>query len=585
MASASTRRQKNDRNVVSTMEQSFWLRVLIAFVYAALMVLIINFGSPSGDTVFSLQRSFATLAVAASSLALVHLFGEISNRNGKLVLALGGLVIQVAIQRLVNFFVLENGFHGDYMLLLAPVALAPMIHSVLLGRQGGAFSVIFASMFGSMLMPEGAAVAYMVACMVSGFVAVMLTRNVRRRGSLLRAGFYVGLASVVMALVFNHINLMSVQTTEGVSSEGLKLVVALAIGMLTGMIVSGILPILESLFQITTGISWLEMSDLNHRLLRKMQLEAPGTYHHSMVVATLAEAAAEEIGANASLCRVAAYFHDIGKIEKPQYFIENQDEINPHDDLTPKMSALVIISHVKDGVDLALKHKLNPAIIDVIREHHGNSLVAFFYHKAQELRLAELQKVEEGKGNAEDVADVLQSSFRYPGPCPRTRESGIISLADAVESASRSLKKPSSKKIQKLVDDIVRARVNDSQLDDSQLSLGDIREVKRSFVKTLSSMMHTRIDYPKEAEANEMAARGKTATSKMHAGNKAPTSKMKPDVKTATAKMDAESKTATTKLQDQGKSKAATAKLQPDNKPADANKLAEKKTPTKKLKS
>ena len=157
------------------------------------------------------------------------------------------------------------------------------------------------------------------------------------------------------------------------------------------MIVSGLLPLFESSFNLTTDISWLELSDLNHKLLRRMQLQAPGTFHHSMVVASLAEAAAEEIGANPMMCRVCSYFHDIGKLQKPAYFIENQGESNPHDSLTPTMSALVIIAHVKDGVDMAIKGKLNPRIIDVIREHHGTSLVYFFYRKAEEQR-----KLEEG---------------------------------------------------------------------------------------------------------------------------------------------------------------------------------------------
>jgi putative nucleotidyltransferase with HDIG domain len=269
--------------------------------------------------------------------------------------------------------------------------------------------------------------------------------------------------------------------------------------LLLALLISGLLPVLEGTFRITTDISWLELTDLNHRLLRRMQLEAPGTFHHSLVVAQLAEAAAEVIGANAVMCRVSAYFHDIGKLKKPSYFIENQGDMleNPHDHLTPTMSALVIIAHVKEGVDLAVKHKLNPRVIDVIQEHHGDSLVYYFYRKAQEQQKAEQQKVDRGLGNPEDLPQIEEKNFRYPGPRPRSRESGIVSLADAIESASRSLKKPTPAKIRGLVDDLVEGRICDGQLDECGLTLRELARVKESFAATLRSMMHSRIDYPK----------------------------------------------------------------------------------------
>jgi hypothetical protein len=287
---------------------------------------------------------------------------------------------------------------------------------------------------------------------------------------------------------------------------GIQMASIFGTGLVTGMIVSGLLPVLESSFTLTTDISWLELSDLNHKLLRRMQLEAPGTFHHSMVVASLAETAAETIGANPTVCRVCSYFHDIGKLNKPEYFIENQGQNNPHDALTPTMSALVIIAHVKDGVDMAIKSRLNPRIIDVIREHHGDSLVFYFYRKGQEQRRNEEEKVDEGLENPEDLPEVDEKNFRYPGPCPCTKESGIISLADAIESASRSLQKPTPQKIRALVDDIVFNRIKDGQLDDCGLTISDLKMARESFCKTLRSMMHNRIDYPrkeKEAGASE----------------------------------------------------------------------------------
>jgi putative nucleotidyltransferase with HDIG domain len=253
------------------------------------------------------------------------------------------------------------------------------------------------------------------------------------------------------------------------------------------------------LFQITTDISWLEASDLNHPLLRRMTIEAPGTYHHSLVVANLAEAAAEGIGANATLCRVCAYFHDIGKLVKPEYFTENMNfERNPHDDLAPTMSALIILAHVKEGVDLALKHKLNKQIVDIIQEHHGTSFVYYFYQRA-------IQQQEDARAGGkimnireEDIPEVREESFRYSGPKPQTKESAIVSLADMVESASRSLEKPTPQKIEQLVEELIEERIADRQLDDCDLTLGELKIIAERFRFTLMTMLHSRIAYPKQ---------------------------------------------------------------------------------------
>ena len=292
---------------------------------------------------------------------------------------------------------------------------------------------------------------------------------------------------------------------------------------MTALLISGLLPIFEGGFQLTTDISWLELSDLNHKLLRQMQLEAPGTFHHSLVVAALADAAAEKIGANAPMCRVCSYFHDVGKLKKPGYFIENQhgDAENPHDTLTPTMSSLIIIAHVKDGVDLAVKNKLNPRIIDVIQEHHGDSLVYFFYRRAQEQKKNEMDKVDRRIENPEDLPNVEEKNFRYSGPRPSTRESGIIALADTVESASRALRKPTPAKIKAMVDDLVYAKINDGQLDDCPLTLRELVAVKDSFSSTLRSMLHSRIDYPKEGDRISSASK-RLVVDATHAGRVTP---------------------------------------------------------------
>jgi putative nucleotidyltransferase with HDIG domain len=236
--------------------------------------------------------------------------------------------------------------------------------------------------------------------------------------------------------------------------------------------------------------------------MKRLSIEAPGTYHHSLVVANLSEAAAEAIGANAAMTRVCAYFHDIGKLTKPEYFIENMDPAdNPHDDLTARMSALILIAHVKDGVDLAIKHKLNCSIIDVIEQHHGTTLTHYFYHRALEQQAEMMRRVSEGKSKEDDVPKVSEEVFRYPGPLPQFKEAAVISLADAVESASRAMEKPNASRLETLVDEIVLERMRDGQLDECDLTMADLARVKASFVKTLLSMMHSRIKYRKVVEA------------------------------------------------------------------------------------
>jgi putative nucleotidyltransferase with HDIG domain len=265
------------------------------------------------------------------------------------------------------------------------------------------------------------------------------------------------------------------------------------------LLISAALPVVEGIFRITTPITWLELADLNHPLLKRMTLEAPGTYHHSLMVAQLSEAAAEAVGANAAMVRVCSYFHDIGKLVKPEYFIENaRFGRNAHEDLAPTMSALVIIAHVKEGVDLALKHRLNREIIDVIQQHHGNSLVYYFYNRALEQRQRTIERL--GPGEEADVPEVSETSFRYPGPKPQTRECAIISLADTIESSSRCLEKVTSQKIDQLVDEVMRRRLMEGQMQECDLRMTEYETIGESFKRTLRSMLHSRIAYPKGPE-------------------------------------------------------------------------------------
>jgi hypothetical protein len=316
---------------------------------------------------------------------------------------------------------------------------------------------------------------------------------------LIRAGVFVGIATWILAMTFGLIGPIYWEMLGDTDWKlvGWQSLAAVGSGIITAMLVGGALPVLESTFGITTAISWLELADLNHPLLKRMTIEAPGTYHHSLVVANLAEAAAERIGANATMCRVCSYFHDIGKLVKPEYFTENMSyERNPHDDLAPTMSALIIIAHVKEGVDLALKHSLNQETVDIIQQHHGTSLVQYFYRRA-------LQQQEDAREGGkimnireEDIPEVREESFRYGGPKPQTKEAAIINLADSIESASRSLEKPNPQKIEQLIKDIVEKRILDRQLDECDLTMRELQEVADSFRFTMRSMMHSRVAYP-----------------------------------------------------------------------------------------
>ena len=277
----------------------------------------------------------------------------------------------------------------------------------------------------------------------------------------------------------------------------------------------GLLPVLESLFKRTTDITLLELTDYNHPLLRRMQLEAPGTYHHSLVVAQLAENAANAIGANPLLARVCALFHDIGKTAQPAYFTENQrDRQNPHDDHAPADSARIIKRHVSDGVELAVRHQLPRSVIDVIRQHHGTTLVRYFYDQAVTLSKAPFAPASHPET---PVLAAPQSAisprpspipddapFRYDGPRPQFKESAVISLADGVEAASRSLRSADAAQLNALIDKIVLDRIAEKQLDEAPLTFEDIARIKNSFQFTLLNMLHARVAYP----ALEPAARG-----------------------------------------------------------------------------
>nr|HRO67896.1 HDIG domain-containing protein [Pseudobdellovibrionaceae bacterium] len=256
-------------------------------------------------------------------------------------------------------------------------------------------------------------------------------------------------------------------------------------GILSSFITMMILPLLENMFNYTTDVRLLELSNLNHPLMKEMIINAPGTYNHSIMVGNMVEAAAEEIGANPLLGKVMCYYHDIGKIGHPSYFIENQRPgHNPHDSITPYMSKTLLIAHVKDGVELGMKYKLGKPIIDGILQHHGTTLISYFYNKALDQ-----------KGEFDEVSE---EDFRYPGPKPQFKEAALCMLADSIEAAARALDEPTPARLQGLVKNIIQKKLNDHQLDECHLTLREIAKIERAFVRILLGIYHQRIDYPKE---------------------------------------------------------------------------------------
>jgi hypothetical protein len=303
---------------------------------------------------------------------------------------------------------------------------------------------------------------------------------------LIKAGFFVGL--------INILTIICLKIAEGSFhlNDLLDGAFGFTGGVLAGIMVTGIIPLFETLFGYTTDIKLLELANLNQPVLRDLVVQAPGTYHHSMIVGSLVEAAAESINANPLLAKVSAYYHDVGKIKKPLYFVENQkDKENRHDKLAPSMSSLILISHVKDGVELARANRLGKAIIDIIQQHHGTNLISYFYQKAKEQENPGVQSVDE-------------KDYRYPGPKPQTKEAGLVLLADAIEAVSKTLTDPTPSRVKGLVQKVINSSFTDGQLNECELTLKDLYQIGNSFTRTLNGIFHRRIDYPEPApEKNE----------------------------------------------------------------------------------
>ncbi len=396
-----------------------------------------------------------------------------------------------------EFSKLFQTFSPHALRFAIPVSTGSTLVSIFLGiNYAMGFSLISAATAAVVLKGH---IEYFIYFFTTSTLFAYGVMNPRKRIVFIKTGLKVGALSTVLAV--------SVEVIFGQTSS-IEIIIATISafvgGIFSGIITTGLQPVVESIFGYTSDIKLLELASLDQPLLQELMVKAPGTYHHSVIVSNMVEAAAHEIGANPLLAKVGAYYHDIGKMRKPLYFIENQiGTENKHDKLAPSMSALILISHVKDGVEIAKKYKLGQEIIDIIQQHHGTSLISYFYEKAK------LQAEKSGK-NPPNEAD-----FRYPGPKPQTKEAGLVMLADSVEAACRSLSDPTPARIKGTVQTIINKIFADGQLDECELTLKDLNKIAKSFNKTLSGIFHHRIEYPETATKDQRKRSANVSSDKL----------------------------------------------------------------------
>ena len=365
-----------------------------------------------------------------------------------------------------------------------PLSAGAMIACIFFGVTVSIIFSLLVTLFSGIVFGKEFAMFFYF--MIGAFVAAHGVSQCKNRMVPIKAGLMVGGANVVLIVLGSFLQGRWVfLKILGNSFYGLFG------GVFAGILAAGLTPLAEMLFGYTTDIKLLELATMDQPLLRELMVEAPGTYHHSIIVGNMVEAAAKSIGANSLLAKVAAYYHDIGKTKKPLYFIENQFQCeNRHEKLAPSMSSLILISHVKDGVELARQHRLGKEIIDIIKQHHGKSFISFFYNKAMEAR----EKAQSAK--SVPLPPINADDYRYPGPKPQTKEAGLVLLADVVEAACRTLTEPTPARIQGMVNKLINSIFSDGQLDECELTLKDIHQIAKHFNQILATIHHKRIEYP-----------------------------------------------------------------------------------------
>ena len=368
---------------------------------------------------------------------------------------------------------------------LAPTIMVATILAIAYDQRFAMGMAGIHALLATLALGEG--LDFLIILMTGVMTCCFLLDDVRTRSKLIELG---GAAAVAMMLATVASGWLDMDPMQYIVKNAIY---SGAAGLAVGFLALGILPFIEKTFKITTSMTLLELADFSHPLLRRLSMEAPGTYQHSQQVATMSEEAAEAIGANSLLCRVAAYYHDIGKINKPDYFVENQGQGgNRHMQLSPSVSLLIIIGHVKDGIELAREYALPHSILPFIQQHHGTTLVEFFYHRAC--------KEAEKQGPLEQ--EVHENQYRYPGPKPRSKETAICMLADCCESACRAMQEPNPARVEQLVHDLAMKRLLDGQFDESDLTMRELELIERSLVKSLLGLYHGRIAYPNDKPIN-----------------------------------------------------------------------------------
>jgi cyclic-di-AMP phosphodiesterase PgpH len=401
-----------------------------------------------------------------------------------------GIFISLAVNRAFP------SISPDVCYFAIPFALAAMSVAILINRNVALIISVLTSLMIGFIFDEK--IIFPLFSFMGSIAASYQIVRIRQRSVFFEIGLFLGIINMAAIVCLNLI------TGNLFNDLFLRLIMGFAGGVFTGILVAGITPIFESVFGFITDIKLLELANLNQPMFQRMIIEAPGTYHHSIIVSSLVETAAEAIGANSLLAKVSAYYHDIGKLMKPQYFIENQiTSENKHDKLSPKMSSLIIIAHVKDGCDLASQAKLGQNIINIIREHHGTSMVSYFYDKAK-------------KDKDESIRSLSESDFRYHGPKPQTKEAGLVMLGDVIEASSRTLSNPTPARIRSLVRERIQGIYTDGQLDECELTLSNLNTIAETFTKILTGIFHHRVDYPELAhkETNGKKETNETANQK-----------------------------------------------------------------------
>jgi len=404
-------------------------------------------------------------------------YKEIFNNDRMMILIGLIFVLMLLLTRFMAIIEIDGRTEINALIgYMAPVAAGSMLIAILLDNRLAYFMTMVMAIYVG-LINEGNQLFYTIVAFAGGTMGVFQVHRVNQTSDLAKSGLYIALVNIVAILT-----LLLVSGNVSLDVVFMAIIIGVINGLLSAVLMIGVLPYLETAFSITSMVKLLELTNPNHYLLKRLLLEAPGTYHHSLMVGNLAEASAEAIGANPLLVRVGAYYHDIGKLKRPDYFVENQQGFdNPHEKIAPALSALIITSHVKDGVELAREAHIPEDIIDFIEQHHGTSLAKYFYSRALE---------EDRDGN------ISEDNFRYAGPKPQSKEVALVMLADSVEAAIRSLSEPTPAKIKNMVRLIIKDKLNDDQLESSALTFKDLDVIANSFCKILEGIYHRRIEYP-----------------------------------------------------------------------------------------